>query len=261
MSGKTIIGVFNFIIVAAVIGAITYASLVLRPPDYDPETLCLAGETPPHTVLVVDKTDLYSPAQQERIYELVLAARDQLVIGERLSLYELDERGRLRDSRFSLCNPGQGAQINPLYRNPARVQARFEAQFEAPLRAVLDDLVLPREAPASPILEALARLANEDAFNRTVGTRRVILVSDMLQNSSLFTVYGRSRGPFPERMPEPGAVSEELLREYGPALENVLIDVYLIPREGWEMEQSGPLEAYWDSIFMRLGARTYWQRL
>jgi len=262
MRGKDIIGLFNLLIVAAVLGAISYAAFVLQPPDYDEQTLCLAGVKPAHTVLVIDKTDLYSEGQREQIYNLVLSARDRLEIGERLSLYELDERGRLRDSRFSLCNPGQGSQINPLYRNPARVQARFEQQFEAPLREVLTDLVEPKEAPASPILEALARLALEDSFDLATPGRRVILVSDMLQNSNeTFTVYGRARGAFPDRLPSPGIVAAEIDDRYGSSLRGVRVEVFLIPREGWEMEQSGPLQGYWNEVFTQLGVRAGWTRL
>jgi len=258
---KDVIGVVNLLIIAAVIGAISYAALVLQPPEYDAETLCLTDVKPAHTVLVIDKTDLYSPDQRQGIYNLVLAARERLDVGERLSLYELDERGRFRDSRFSLCNPGQGSQINPLYRNPARVQARYEAQFEAPLREVLVDLVEPKEAPESPILEALARLANQGSFDLATPNRRVILVSDMLQNSDLFTVYGRARGPFPDRLPAPGIVAAELDDRYGSSLRGVRIEVFLIPREGWETEQSGPLQTYWSEVFSQLGVRVSWNRL
>jgi hypothetical protein len=90
----------------------------------------------------------------------VLESRDQLEIGERLTLFELDARGALVNTNgFSLCNPGRGDQINPLYRNPQRVEARYQALFEGPLQAAFADLVEPKESPASPILESLARLA------------------------------------------------------------------------------------------------------
>lgn len=262
MRGKDLLGIFNIIVVAGVLGAISYAALVLQPAEYDPATLCLSGEQPPHVGLVIDKTDLYSPAQAERIETLVLASRDRLEIGERLSLYELDARGQLINTNgFSLCNPGRGEQINPLYRNPQRVEARYQALFEEPLQAALADLVEPKESPASPIIEALADLAQQPEFDLTTPRRRIVLVSDMLQNSQLFTVYGRARSDLAGRLPPPGQVADALEREYGDVLAGVSIDIYLIEREGWSAEQRDILRAYWSEVFRQLGMRDRWTAL
>lgn len=45
MRAKDFVGIFNLLVVAGVLGAISYAALVLQPEEYDPETLCLVGET------------------------------------------------------------------------------------------------------------------------------------------------------------------------------------------------------------------------
>ena len=169
MSGRDALGLFNLLIIVGVLGAISYAAFVLKPAEYDSQTLCLADSVPPHRVVVIDKTDLYSPAQANMIGNLILQERDALDVGERLSLYELNQTGQLRNTnRFSLCNPGAGAQVNPLYRNPTRIQARYEALFADPLDRALADLVEPKDAPSSPIIEALARLGQDPSFDRTV---------------------------------------------------------------------------------------------
>lgn len=262
MRGKDVLGVFNILLVLGVLGAISYAALVLQPEEYDPDTLCLAGETPPHMALVIDKTDLYSPRQAGLIEDLVLQSRDRLAVGEKLSLYELDARGQLiNTNNFALCNPGRGDQINLLYRNPQRVEARYQGLFEGPLQSALDDLVAPKESPASPIIEALARLAVEDDFDRATPRRTVVLVSDMLQNSSLFTVYGRNRADLAGSLPDPRRVAEAVRAEYGDALSGVIIEVHLIPREGWEAQQAGVIRAYWEEVFRQLGVRDQWAAL
>lgn len=262
MRGKDILGFLNLVIIAGVLGAISYAALVLQPAEYDPETLCLTGVTPPHTAVVIDKTDLYTAEQAYRIQSLVLGARDRLDVGEKLSLYELDARGELvNTNRFALCNPGRGDQINPLYRNPQRVEARYQARFEAPLQDALADLVEPKESPASPIIEALARLATEDGFDRDTPGRTVVLVSDMLQNSQAFSVYGRWQGDLAARLPAPYRVADAVRAEYGDALAGVTIEIYVIPRPGWEADQQTLLPAYWDEIFRQLGVATRWTAL
>ena len=260
MSGRDAIGLFNLAIIAAILGGITYLYLTLSPDEYDSQTLCLAGALPPHRVVVIDKTDLYSPEQADAIEQAILSERDALAVGERFSLYELNESGQLRNTNsFSLCNPGAGEQVNPLYRNPERIQARYEALFAEPLDRALADLVLPKDSPSSPIIEALARLAQDPSFDNTVPGRRIVLVSDMLQNSEIFSVYGRRRGPLESRIPPAETVASAIRDTYGDSLRGVTLEIHLIPRDLWEAEQSGVLRAYWDEIFARLGVHAYWR--
>ncbi|WP_421787091.1 hypothetical protein [Hyphobacterium sp.] len=262
MSGRDLLGVFNLIVVAGVIGVVSYFALTLRPAEYDADTLCIAGIVPPHRVVIIDKTDLYSRQQAALIEQTILDERDGLAVGERLSLFELNETGRLADTNeFSLCNPGSGDQVNPLYRNPERIQARYEALFDAPLQQALSDLVEPKDAPQSPILEALAELTLEPSMAQSVPGRRIVLVSDMLQNSDIFTVYGRSRGTLDERLPPVAMVVDTIRERYGLGLAGVTMDIHLIERSGWETEQNGLLRAYWTNIFNQLGVAVSWRSL
>jgi hypothetical protein len=262
MRGKDILGFLNILIVLGILGGISYLALVLQPEEYDPDTLCLAGDVPPHVGVVIDKTDLYSPEQAARIEALVLENRDRLQISERMTLFELDARGELVNTNdFSLCNPGRGDQINPLYRNPQRVEARYQALFEGPLQAALADLVEPKESPSSPIIESLARLAVTENFDSETPGRRIVLVSDMLQNSQLFTVYGRNRGALESRLPDPRDVAAAIEDEVGDSLAGVTIEVYLIPRRSWERDQETVIRAYWSEVFRQLGVRDRWSAL
>jgi len=259
MTGRDLIGLFNLVVIGAILAGISYMAFVLKPAEYDSQTLCMVGETPPHRVVVIDKTDLYSAQQATIISDLILAEREYLAIGERLSLYELNASGQLRNTnRFSLCNPGAGSQVNPLYRNPDRVQARYEALFSAPLDRALADLVTPKNAPNSPIIEALARLSQDPGFDRTVPGRRIVLVSDMLQNSDIFTVYGRSRGTLRQRVPASQTVANAIRETYGDGLRGVSIEIRLIPRDSWEQEQRGALKTYWGDVFNQLGVQVTW---
>ena len=262
MRGKDILGVLNILIIIGILGTISYAALVLQPEEYDPQTLCLAETTPPHVGIVIDKTDLYSPEQAARIEALVLENRERLEISERLTLFELDARGELiNTNELSLCNPGRGDQINPLYRNPQRVEVRYQALFEGPLQAALADLVEPKESPASPIVESLARLSVSENFDPETPSRRIVLVSDMLQNSRLFSVYAGNRATLAERLPDPSQVARAVEAEFGDSLAGVTIEVYMIPRRGWEREQETVIYAYWREVFRQLGMRDRWEAL
>jgi hypothetical protein len=83
----------------------------------------------------------------------------------------------------------------------------------------------------------------------------------MLQNSELFTVYGRNRGALEQRLPDPRDVAAAIENEVGDALAGVTIEVYLIPRRGWEREQETVIRAYWSEVFRQLGVRDRWSAL
>ncbi|MFS2318944.1 hypothetical protein RMQ97_13485 [Maricaulis sp. D1M11] len=263
MSGRDLIGVFNLIIVVGILGVISYAAIILQPPEYDHQTLCVVDEIPPHRAVVIDKTDLYSPEQADRIAALIRAQKPGLAVGERLSLYELNESGQLANTnRFSLCNPGAGEQVNPLYRNPDRVQARYDMLFAEPLEAALADLVTPKNAPNSPIIEALAQLTQDPTFDRNAPRRHIVLVSDMLQNSDLFTVYPyRQRMDLTSRLPAPTTVAQLLRETYGDGLRGVTLEIRLIPRDPWQQVQQSQMRAYWDQVLRPLGVSVQWVEL
>ncbi len=260
------LAIINILVVAGVIGAIAYTLHALRPKAYDERTLCPildVDETPPpHTVIIVDKTDSYSAQQTQLISDAILRAKDRLDLGERITIAALDDAGRY-DPRgeISLCNPGRPDQVNPLYTNPRLVQEKYESSFDVPLERALADLVQPRQAPSSPILEALARQAQTEAFARGVPRRRVLLVSDMLQNSDVFSVYGGGAGVLPEDMPTPDDAARALEERFGDTLRGVRLEVRLIPRGRWEDLQRGRLRAYWEELADALGMTIRWRDL
>lgn len=263
MRSKDFIGLFNLVVVAGVLGAISYAALVLQPAEYDPETLCLVDETPPHTIVMIDRTEvLYTPAQARRIHDVIHDARASLEIGERLSLFELNHRGEIRNTnRFSVCNPGRGDQINPLYRNPNRVQMRYEALFDRPLDRALDGLLDLIDSPVTPLAESLAELGTREDFDRAVPRRRIILISDMLQNTQLYSVYGYARVDLAGRLPDPAIIARELENRYGRALAGVELEILFVAQDhdGWTPQQRAIIRAHWEEIFRHLGVRDSWR--
>lgn len=253
----------NIALVVSAIAIVGWLFWSLQPAPYDEMTLCeITDELPPHTAVIVDKTDEYTEEEAGFIRTGIERARDRLEIGERFTLFELDERGEFNPrGELTLCNPGRGNQVNPLFNNPKMIQERFDEKFEAPLQAALEDLVQPKEAPSSPIMESLARLALTEAFSEEAPQRRLLIFSDMLQNSSLFTAYGGVAGALPESMPSAADVAESVRTRYGEGLSGVQIEIRLIPREGRADLQRGPLRAYWDEIFRDLGATVVWRDL
>lgn len=254
---QTRLAIMNVVAAAAVIGLAAYAITRVQPPEYDEVTLCLAtDELPPHTAIIIDKTDEYSPEQAGYIRDLIDRVGDRLDVGERLTLFELGADGEFNPrGEFSLCNPGRGNQVNALFRNPQQIEERYAERFEGPLEEVLADLIEPKEAPASPILEAVVRLAQTENFSPDAPARRLIIVSDMLQNSDIFTAYGSAELPPAEE------IAELIEARYGDELRGVEIEVRLIPRKNRVDQQRGPLRELWEDIFGELGADVRWRDL
>lgn len=254
--------ILNFAMAGIAVAIIGFSFYALQPKPFDEVTLCeISDELPPHTAVIIDKTDEYSAEQADFIAATIRRTRDRLEIGERLSLFELDQDGRFDPrGRFSYCNPGRGDQVNPLFRNPEQMEERFNEKFGQPMQAILEDLVEPKEAPNSPVLEALARLAQTENFSDRAPARRVVLISDMLQNSDVFSIYGGG-GEMPEAMPTALDVADMVKRRFGDSLYGVSLEVRLIPRPRYVDMQRGSLKAYWDEIFQELGVRVTWRDL
>ena len=256
------LAMLNLTLVVLAIAGIAFAMQKLKPPAYDEDTLCIVSDVlPPHTAIILDKTDEYSEQQARLIASVIRQTKNRLASGERLTIFELDARGQFDPrGRFSLCNPGRGSQVNPLFRNPRLIEERYAELFEAPLESVLDDLVTPKEAPSSPILEALARLAQTEYFSDDVDGRSIVLVSDMLQNSDVFSAYGGG-GSIPDAMPDSRTVADDIVNRFGDGLRGTELEIRLISRERYSDMQRVPLKAYWNDIFEELGVTANWRDL
>ena len=254
--------VINFTLAGIAVALVGFAVVALQPEPYDEQTLCaLTEELPPHTAVIIDKTDEYSEEQADLIAGVIRRTRNRLEVGERFTLFELDEQGQF-DPRgeFSLCNPGRGDQVNALFRNPKQIEERYATLFEAPMDNALKDLVTPKEAPSSPIMEALARLAQTEVFSDRAPRRSVVIISDMLQNSDIFTAYG-GRGAMPANMPDARTTADRIAGRFGTSLDGVSLEIRLIPRDRYVDLQRGALREYWDEVLTDLGVTVEWRDL
>ena len=163
-----------------------------RPADALDASLCPAGGPHGHYVLLVDKTDPLTFTQKEafrvRLRELIEKRTPQ---GYLLSVFVLGES--FRDNAkplVELCNPGDGSDRSALTANLAHLRRQYEERFIAPLMAEADALQAATPAKTSPIFEML-QLVGINAFQShgVKGERRLIVMSDMLQNTTQFSMY------------------------------------------------------------------------
>ena len=84
--------ILNFVLAGLAVAIIGFSFYALQPEPYDELTLCeISDDLPPHTAVIIDKTDEYSAQQSTLIAAVIRRARNRLDIGERFTLFELDQ--------------------------------------------------------------------------------------------------------------------------------------------------------------------------
>jgi len=231
--------------------ALSLSVWVLRPAELDAATLCptnrpLAG----HTVVIVDRTDRWTQAMGSALTQLVENAQRDTDQYEKFSIVSLDADQSVHPL-FSICNPGEPTFWSDLYRGRRYTTRDFEDRFVGAAERVVEQVRQPSEARTSPIVEYVHRWLGSDDFNASVRHRRLILVSDMRQNSPLYSIYSGAEDQL-------GDVVE---RQFGPSAEGVAFDVYFVAHGRDHNVTEDEVRTAWDHAFGRIGADYSWRQI
>ncbi len=190
-----VLAVLGILASFGVLGVIAYGAwyadgLIVRPPDYCPTgtypQVREGIEVPGHTAILIDTSNEIPTEDAELAFQKINGwARDSAPWLQRLSIHGLPEsvNDRVARSYGSWCIPKEGADANMIYENRVYVEAQFR-RFLATLQEMFGELVSREEAAQSPIVETLASL-----IQRNDDLDSVVLVSDMLQNTPLWSHY------------------------------------------------------------------------
>jgi hypothetical protein len=231
--------------------ALTATVWLMRPADLDAATLCptnrpLAG----HTVVIVDRTDRWTTAMGAALTQLVENAQRDTGKYEKFSIVSLDAQQSVHPL-FSVCNPGEPTFWSDLYRGRRYTTRDFEQRFVGAAENVIEQIREPSEARTSPIVEYVHRWLGSDDFNASVSHRRLILVSDMRQNSPLYSIYTGAEDQ----------LGDVVARQFGPAAEGVAFDVYFVAHGQDHNVSEDEVRTAWDSAFGRIGADYSWRQI
>lgn len=224
---------------------------VLRPAELDAATLCptdrpLAG----HTVVIVDRTDRWTQAMGAALTQLVENAQRDTGKYEKFSIVSLDAQQSVHPI-FSVCNPGEPTFWSDLYRGRRYTSRDFEQRFVGAAESVIEQIREPSEARTSPIVEYVHRWLGSDDFNASIRQRRLILVSDMRQNSPLYSIYTGAEDQ----------LGEVVERQFGPSAQGVAFDVYFVAHGRDHNVTEDEVRAAWDRAFGRIGADYSWRQI
>lgn len=232
--------------------ALTLGVWVFRPANLDAATLCptdrpLAG----HTVVIVDRTDRWSPSMSAALTEIVENAQHQTQRYQKFSIVSLDSNQSVHPV-FSVCNPGAPSFWSDLYRGHRYTQRDFQDRFVGAADRVVEEVSAPGEANASPIVEYVHRWLGSDDFSPAMPNRRLILVSDMRQNSPLYSIYGRRTGD---------GLTPVVEQQLGPAARGVAFDVYFVAHGRDHNVSETEVRDAWNEAFTQLGANYTWRQI
>lgn len=234
-------------VVAVVLGSGYY--VMSRPPDVDKVSLCPAGGPLGQYVLLVDKTDPLTFTQKEAftvtLRELI---EKRIPKGYLLSVFVLGEE--FKDNAkplLELCNPGNGDDKSEMDSNPRRERKRYEAQFLEPLLKQSDSLLAVQPAKYSPIFEMMQLVAiNGFRAHDVKGERRLVVMSDMLQNTPQYSMY---KGP----VDYPSFAASTYGQKAQLELRGVEVEIHYLMNAP-QLQTKRNLK-FWEDYFEKAGAR------
>ncbi len=149
---------------------------------------------------------------------------------------------------LSMCNPGAPAKWDHLYRNVDVVKRQYE-RFYSSLRQIIISSLNFKEAPRSPIIEALYGIGAKvfSAPEYSESKKRLILISDLIQGTQPLDFFAPGYKPnFQSWRNSIGG------RQSLPELRNVYVTAIMIPGSRPDL-QSDAL-AFWSALFQTAGA-------
>jgi hypothetical protein len=184
------LGTLALLVVGAILSAVVYY-LVSRPKELTPN-MCPSDGPIGHFVLLMDKTDPLTFTQQQA-FKVILREliEKRIPEGYLFSVFVLGEDFKKNASPIAeLCNPGNGTGKSEFTANIKRLRKQYEERFVEPLLKQSDALLASQAASNSPIFEMM-QLVSLNAFriHDVKGERRLIVMSDMLQNTPYFSMY------------------------------------------------------------------------
>lgn len=190
---EIVLGILVLIVVIAVLGGAAYY-MSTRPKELM-KNMCPSDGPIGHYVLLVDKTDPLSFTQKQALSVILRELVEKRIPeGYLFSVFLLGEDFKENAAPvIELCNPGNGSDKSEFTANLKKLRQQYEERFVEPLLKQSDALLGTQPAKASPIFEMM-QLVGINAFRKhdVKGERRLIVMSDMLQNTSQFSMY---KGP------------------------------------------------------------------
>ncbi len=231
----------------AILGVVA-ALFLSRTQPLDAESGCVLGRLipPEHTVVLIDQTDPLTARQIAYVKAVILAEYDRLRPQGKLTIRSIGANSDTDANAFARCRVRRGSEVSGLASNPEMIEGAFRRTVGDALNAYLNSLRTVPTSPRSPILEAAAQAQDAPDFGPTVAARRLVIVSDMAQNSDLDSEY---HGPGSGL-----ALSARAQDTLGRDMKGVVVRIHYVRRPALDAIQTPEQRAFWTDWFRDQGA-------
>jgi len=184
-------GSLLIIIVVLVITSAGYHSFN-KSEGLNPDTLCPTTGPKGHYVLLIDTTDQLS-FTQHAAFEVTLRdlIEKRVPEGYLFSVFVMGEDFKeCANPLVELCNPGTGEEKSELTANIKQLKRQYKEKFLDFLINKSSNILNSKAANTSPVFEMI-QMVSINSFRKhdVKGKRHLIVISDMLHNTSQFSMY------------------------------------------------------------------------
>jgi hypothetical protein len=215
------------------------------------QNLCpLSGPTG-HVILLVDATDPFTFTQSKALAQLVeqMAQPARTPQGTLLTVYVFGDDVKAGAApMFERCSPGSGAGKSEVTHTLKLWQERYAKEFQDPLIQKVPEMQPKVSAPRSPIMQMLQIVSLSFKGHAASGERRLIIVSDLLQNTPELSLY-REIPPYAQFRDR--ADARRLRAELG----HVVVDAELLLNT--PQIQNRRFLKFWEDYFSDMGTRSF----
>jgi hypothetical protein len=190
-SKSAILAFIALLMMGGVLGVFFWLQSSSRAEATDRETLCPLVTGPvAMTAILLDLTDPLSQTQHTQLMAWLDKEVADAPRGTQFTMGLVSDNPQLWGATVPRCKPQDGSTASAMTQNAKLIERRYQEQFLSPLQEAISRMSTSSGAKSSPIMESLQALAADSAgFLTFAGPRRVIIVSDLLQNSDALSFY------------------------------------------------------------------------
>lgn len=250
-SGRTIAAGFVFAFLLSAFGITWFWTDANRTPT-DPNTLCRTDAPPAEVMaILIDVSDYLSDTQRLGVVNALDRVRADLPRFGLLELYMLPNEPRdMAKPVASICNPGDGSDMNRLYENPVIAKRHWKEDFRDVLDTRIAEMMLSNDSKSSPLMEAIQAISLQSfgRIERAHVPHRLVVVSDLIQHVPAYSQYS-------------GSLDFEALSRtpyYSTVRTNLAatkVEIVYIARPTATAVQSAAHVTFWNQYFSSQGAR------
>ena len=203
------------------------------------------------TAVLVDVTDPMTLPQRQDLRNKLEELKSSVPRYGKIAIFKVDtSKDQLLSPVLQLCNPGNASSVTDVNGDPAAMQARWDQQFQKPLDKAFEGLMQASGSETSPILQSMQSVNLTELRNpvMTDKPRKLIVISDLLQNTSGLSFYHRL----------PDASEVEKTSEFSTArtdLHGIDVELWMLQRPDFASTQPRALADLWDALVTAEGGQ------